>query len=226
MNKPKVSVVAVALNEGKSILKVLKLIPKDVVDEILVVDGHSKDDTVKIAKDAGYNVILQEGKGRGAAFQTGFKKVNGDVVVMLSTDGNERPGDIRKLVERINEGNDLVIATRFGKGKSEDVTFIRIIGNWCFTKMCSILGRVKITDSMNGFRALRKDALDKMNIQSQRFDIEGEITMKAGKLKMRVSEIPTIEDSRDHGDSRLHTFRDGYRIMKTIWKEYRNNPPY
>ena len=145
---------------------------------------------------------------------------------MLSTDGNERPGDIRKLIQKMLEGYDLVIATRFGLGTSEDVTFIRSIGNHFFTWLCNNIAMLHITDSQNGFRALTKTALEKMNLESDRFDIEAEITIKAGKLKLKVGEIPTIENERSYGDSRLRTFRDGYLILKRIIKEALRGPPY
>ncbi len=224
--KRKVSVVAVSLNEAKTIIEVLDKIPKDIVDEVLVVDGHSVDGTYELVKKAGYKIIYQEGKGRGAAFKTGFKKVKGDIVVMLSSDGNERPGDIRKLVDKINEGNDLVIASRFGKGKSDDVTPIRNFGNWFLTASCNFFGRTRVKDSMNGFRALTKESIEKMNIQANDFSIEGEITIKAGKLRLRIAEVPTVEDKRMHGDSRLNTFKDGWRIFKRILKIGLQRPPF
>src|SRR3989338_5554320 len=155
MSKNKVSVVAVCLNEAKSILKILDNIPKKFVGEILVVDGHSTDKTFKLVKKAGYKIMQQEGKGRGNAFKTGFRNISGDLVVMLSTDGNERPADIGKLIGKINEGYDMVIATRFGLGNSEDVTFIRNIGNYFFTMLCNLAGGCRVTDSMNGFRILK-----------------------------------------------------------------------
>jgi glycosyltransferase involved in cell wall biosynthesis len=226
MAKKKVSVVAVCLNEAKSILGILNRIPRNMVDEILVVDGHSKDGTFEIVKKAKYKIILQEGKGRGAAFRTGFKVVSGDYVVMLSTDGNERPGDIKRLIEMANDGYDLVIATRFGKGKSDDVTFIRNIGNFIFTKLCNLVGDVHVTDAINGYRLLTKQAIKKMNIESDRFDIEAEMTVKAGKLGLKVGEIPTVEDERMFSDSRLHTVRDGYIILQRIAKEAFRKPPY
>ena len=226
MKKKRVSVVAVCLNEAKSILRILDNIPKDLVDEIIVIDGHSTDRTFELVKNAGYNIILQEGKGRGNAFKTGFKNVSGDLVIMLSTDGNERPGDIKKLIYKVTEGYDMVIATRFGLGRSEDVTPIRHIGNYLFTKLCNFVSGLNVTDSMNGFRILTKKAIEKMNIESNRFDIEGEITIKAGKLKLKVVEIPTIEDERHHSDSRLHTFNDGSIILKRIIKEAFRGPPY
>lgn len=226
MKKKKVSIVAVCLNEAKSILRILDNIPEDLVDEILVIDGHSTDGTFELVKNAGYDIILQEGKGRGNAFKTGFKNVSGDLVVMLSTDGNERPGDIKKLIDKANEGYDMVIATRFGFGRSEDVTPIRNIGNYLFTELCNLVSGLNATDSMNGFRILTKEAIKKMNIESNRFDIEGEITIKAGKLKLKVAEIPTIEDERDHSDSKLRTFKDGGIILKRIIKEALRKPPY
>lgn len=226
MKKKKVSVVAVCLNEEKIILDVLKNIPHDIVDEILVVDGYSTDNTYDLVKKAGYHIILQEKKGRGAAFRTGFKRAKGDIIVMLSTDGNELPCDIRKLIAKIKQDYDMVIATRFGLGRSEDVTFIRNIGNHFFTWLCNIVAGLTLTDSQNGFRAITKEALHAMNLKSDRFDIEAEMTVKAGKLGLRVGEVPTIEDLRKFGDSRLRTFRDGYCIFKRIVKEAVRSPPY
>tara|TARA_Y100000031_G_scaffold148601_1_gene185134 strand:+ start:1807 stop:2487 length:681 start_codon:yes stop_codon:yes gene_type:complete len=226
MTKKKVSIVAVCLNEAKSVLKILDNVPKNSVDEILVVDGHSKDETYEIVKKAGYKIIYQEGKGRGAAFRTGFKYVTGDIIIMLSTDGNEKPGEIKPLLEMSKEGYDMVIATRFGKGTSKDVTMIRNFGNFIITQMCNFVGGVNVTDAINGYRLLTKNAIDKMNIESNRFDIEAEMTIKSGKLKLKVGELPTVEEVRLHSDSRLHTFRDGFIIFKRIFKEASRKPPY
>lgn len=223
--KRNVSVIAVNLNEEHTIKKVLSDIPS-CVDEVIVVDGHSKDRSPTIAKEMGFPVILQEGKGRGAAFKTGFKHVKGDIIVLLSTDGNERPGHIEDLVKKINEGYDLVIATRFGIGKSYDVTVIRRFGNWFLTTAINLLGNVKLADSQNGFRAIRKEHLHAMHLEADRFDIEAEITMKAARMRLRIAEVPTIEDNREFGDSNLHTFRDGFLIFKRILKESLRKPPY
>ncbi|MEK6867605.1 MAG: glycosyltransferase family 2 protein, partial [Nanoarchaeota archaeon] len=205
--REKISVIAVNLNEEHTIKKVLTTIPS-YIDEVIVVDGHSKDNSPTIAKELGFSVILQEGKGRGAAFKTGFKHVSGDIIVMLSTDGNERPADIDKLIQKMNEGYDLVIASRFGQGKSHDVTFIRNIGNWGLTALINIASGLSLQDSQNGFRAIRRTALDNMNISANGFDIEAEMTLKAGKLGLKVAEVPTVEDEREFGVSNLRTFRD------------------
>ncbi len=221
----KISVVAVNLNEEFTIKKVLEGIPKD-VDEVLVVDGYSRDNSAKIARELGYPVVMQEGRGRGNAFKTGFKTIRGDIIIMLSTDGNERSGDITKLVDKILEGNDLVIASRFGQGKSYDATIVRRFGNWMLTALINLAGRTNLYDTQNGFRALRRNALNKMNLEAASFDIEAEITMKAGKLGCRIAEIPTIEDNREYGQSNLRTFRDGWKIFKRIVKEAMRRPPY
>ena len=224
--KKTVSVIAVNMNEEGSIKQVLKGIPKKVVDEVLVVDGNSKDKSPKIARSLGYKVIQQEGKGRGMAFRTGLKYVKGYYIIMLSTDGNERPEDIVKIVNKLNDGYDMVIATRFGKGKSLDVTGVRSFGNNFFTWLCNIFTGYKLTDAQNGFRGIKRSAFLKMNIEANRFDIENEMVMKAGKMKLKVTEIPTVEEKRMYGDSRLNTFKDGYLIFKRILKEEFRKPPY
>lgn len=221
----KVSVVAVNLNEENTIIDVLKNIPKE-VDEVLVIDGNSTDKSPQIAKSLGYPVIAQKSKGRGNAFRLGFKRTSGDIIVMLSTDGNERPGDISKLLDKIIEGYDMVIASRFGQGNSLDVTLTRKFGNWFLTKLINIVAGINLQDSQNGFRAICRDALDKMNISAEKFDIEAEMSLKAGKLGLKIAEVPTTEDKREYGQSHLHTFKDGWRIFKRIVLEARRNPPY
>src|SRR3989344_533435 len=191
-----VSVIACNMNEEGSIKQVLESIPKEVVNEVIVVDGASKDKSPEIARKLGFKVIQQEGKGRGNAFRTGLKNVKGDYVIMLSTDGNERSGDIRKIVEKLNEGYDMVIATRFGKGQSKDVTPIRSIGNSFLTSLCNIITGYGLSDAQNGFRGIKREHFIAMNIQANRFDIENEMVVKAGKMKLKVTEIPTIEDKR------------------------------
>ena len=228
MKKNKVFVIAANWNEEETIGQVLEAIPKDVVDDILVVDGGSKDKSVKVAENLGYKVMQQDGRGRANAFKTGLKHIGSeyDYVVMLSTDGNERPGDIRKIVEKLDEGHDMVIATRFGKGKSKDVTVLRNFGNYFFTILCNLFTGYKLTDAQNGFRGIRRNAFLDMNIQANRFDIEDEMVMKAGKMKLKVTEIPTIEDEREFGKSRLNTFKDGWLIFKRIINVAFSKPPY
>ncbi|MBU1203888.1 MAG: glycosyltransferase family 2 protein, partial [Nanoarchaeota archaeon] len=169
-----------------------------------------------------------DGRGRANAFKTGLKHIGSeyDYVVMLSTDGNERPGDIRKIVEKLDEDYDMVIATRFGKGKSKDVTVLRNFGNYFFTVLCNLFTGYKLTDAQNGFRGIRRKAFLDMNIQANRFDIEDEMVMKAGKMKLKVTEIPTIEDEREFGKSRLNTFKDGWLIFKRIINVAFSKPPY
>lgn len=224
--KRKVSVIAVALNEENSIKQILESIPKNAVDEILVVDGHSTDRTVEIARSLGYRVIYQEGSGRGAAFRTGIKNTTGDVLIFLSTDGNERPADIRKLIEKINEGYDVVIASRFGSGKSRDLTLVRDFGNRLFTFLCNMAGGTGINDSQNGFRAVTRESVEKMNIEADSFDFETEVTVKAGKLGLSMTTVPTIENARAYGKSRLKAYKDGFIILRRIIKEGLRNPPY
>lgn len=222
----RVSVIAVNLNEEGTIRQVLEAIPLEIVDEVLVVDGHSSDNSVFIARDLGFKVIAQEGKGRGSAFRTGLKNIDGDYVIMLSTDGNERAGDIKKIVDKLNEGYDMVIATRFGKGSSRDVTIIRSFGNWFFTKLCNLFTGYNLSDAQNGFRGIKKELFELMNIQATRFDIENEMVMKAGKMGLKVIEIPTIEEKRLCGESRLNTWKDGLIIFKRIIKVAFNKPSY
>src|SRR3989344_6675559 len=103
----KVTVQIPALNEGKSIAQTVARIPRDCVDEILVIDGHSKDNTVEAARAAGCRVLSQPGKGFGDAQLHGFHNATGDVIIIMDADGSPDPQDIPRLLAKLNEGYDL-----------------------------------------------------------------------------------------------------------------------
>jgi glycosyltransferase involved in cell wall biosynthesis len=216
-------------NEEKSIGEVLDRVPMDLIDGAFVVDGGSTDKSTEIAREKGFEVIQQEGgRGKGKAFSTAIKHIpkDYDYVVILAADGNERAEEIRKLASKIEEGYDFVLATRFGAGKSEDVTPIRWIGNWGLTLIASIIIKKWVTDAQNSLRIVRRDAFEKMNVESKRFDIEAEMLIKASKLGLRIAEVPTIEDKRVSGNPQLQTLKDGWIIFKRMMKEAFRNPPY
>ena len=100
--KMSVSVIIITLNEFESIGQVLKELPRN-LDEILVVDGYSSDGTPELVKSLGYEVIMQQGKGYGAAFLTGIKKAKGDVLVLMDGDGSHNPADIPRLLEKVSD---------------------------------------------------------------------------------------------------------------------------
>ena len=136
-----VSLIIPTLNEAGSIEAVLKEIPRDVVDEVLIVDGASTDGTPEIVRRLGDRVIQQEGRGYGAAIRTGFKHVRGEIIVLADADGSYNLDDIRRLVQRVQDGADLALGSRYlPESGSEDDTLVRYVGNKAFTWALAHLG--------------------------------------------------------------------------------------
>ncbi|MBI5229339.1 glycosyltransferase family 2 protein [Candidatus Micrarchaeota archaeon] len=216
----KTSLILLTWNEIEGCRAVVDKIPRNSVDEILVVDAGSTDGTTAFFKKRKIPVVIQKRKGRGDAFKEGLKNSTGDVLVFFSPDGNENPADIPKLVEGIKKGNDLVIASRFMKGsKSEDAGFVRGFGNNMFTFFVNLLFGAHVRDAVNGFRAIRRDKLERLNLSFKKFEIELEMTIRAAKLGYKIKEIPTFEAERIGGESKAKTLSTGWLYVKTILKE-------
>jgi len=219
-----ITVIIPTLNEEESIAKVMQELNVMGYDDILVVDGNSKDRTVEIAKGYGANIIVQKGRGKGAALRQAFndEKLNGGVVVMMDADGSMNPSEIPRLIEALDSGADLAKGSRFlPYGYSEDMNFIREIGNRFFLFLVNLFWSADYTDLCYGFGAFRKDAIDKLapHLKSKNFEIETEVFIKAKKLGLKVIEVPSVEFRRRHGKSNLSIFRDGFRILRTILRE-------
>jgi glycosyltransferase involved in cell wall biosynthesis len=219
-----VSVVIPTLNEAQNLPDVLSRIPK-IVDEVIIVDGHSEDDTVEIATKVlpTAKVLMQRSSGKGDALRLAFEHAKGDIIVQMDADGSMDPLEIEKFAEVTSEGYDIVKGSRylFGGG-SADLSAKRSFGNRMFVTLVNLLFSAKYTDLCYGYMAFRKDALDQLNdaLKSDGFQIETEICIKAKKLGLKVSEVPSFEGKRAYGSSRLRLVRDGFRILSIILTEF------
>lgn len=214
------SVIIPTLNEADCIEYVLSRIPKDAVDEILVVDGHSTDGTPDLVRKLGYKVIMQEGRGYGLAVSTGVKHAKGDVVVFMDADGSHNPEDIPRLIDKIADGYDVVLASRYMPGSSsQDDTLVRYVGNKLFTYLVNKIHKIGVSDSLFLFAAVRKKVFESIELASPNFEYCVEILIKAHKAGLRFAEIPSVELERYAGDSKVNEFYHGLRILWTIIKE-------
>jgi glycosyltransferase involved in cell wall biosynthesis len=222
-------VIIPTLNEEENIAEVIRELHQMGYGNILVVDGNSSDRTVEVAKEFGVNVLVQNGRGKGAALRQVFnhESLDGDVIVMIDADGSMSPKEIPLFIEALDSGADLVKGSRFLRyGYSEDMNLIRTIGNIFFVSLVNWLYSVNYTDLCYGFAAFRKGAIKKLYpyLKSTNFEVETEIFIKAKKLRLKVEEVPSIEYRRRNGKSNLSIFRDGFRILKIIIKELVNRP--
>jgi glycosyltransferase involved in cell wall biosynthesis len=180
-------------------------------DAVFVVDGGSSDGSREVLLNNHFKVIDQESKGRGQAFSIAFqeaKRLELDALVFISTDGNEDPDDLPKFIQGIINGFDLVIASRMlpGSRNEEDDSLFRPrkAANKLFAYIAYFMfsnGSPRLTDPINGFRAMSVDAWNKMNLDYSGYDIEFATSIQAYRFGMRVLEFPTFEGDRLGGKS-------------------------
>ncbi|MCW4016284.1 MAG: glycosyltransferase family 2 protein [Candidatus Bathyarchaeota archaeon] len=219
----RVTVIIPTLNEEKNIYDIINSLKQIGCADILVVDGHSKDKTVEIAKTLGAKVILQNGSGKGGALREAFQESmrTSDITVMLDADGSMDPKEIFRFAEAVELGADVVKGSRFLPcGGSEDLTPLRRVGNRILTGISNFMFLTNYSDLCYGYMAFKKDALRCLNpvLESENFEIETEICIKSKLLGLTVHEIPSIERARRYGISNLNTFRDGFSILKTLFR--------
>ena len=218
----KVTAVIPAKNEEEGIEKIIKNVSR-FVDEVLVVDGHSKDKTRQIAKECGAKVVLDGGKGKGDGIRTGIRKAKGDIIVFIDADGSHNPKDIPKLIKPIKNGEaDLVVASR-AKGGSDEVRLdldglFRQIGSEIAAILVNFRWRANLTDIQNGFRAIRKKTALALKLESDGFEIEEEMIMKCLKRGVRIMEVAGHEYQRRWGVSKLPTTQ-AWRFLLRLFKE-------
>lgn len=220
----KVSLVIPTRNEEGCIGRVLREVPRKIVDEIIIVDGHSMDQTVPEARAALQpkdKILIQKNMGYGAAFLEAFGVTTGDVIVMMDADGSHNPADIKKIIDKFKEGYDYVMASRYMKGgRSEDDTVIRFIGNKVFTWMTNVVQGTDVTDSLYLFTAISRKGLNKLHLVSVGFEFCTEIVVKAHKAGLRFGEIPAIERARFAGNSKVNSLWHGLKILSMILRYY------
>jgi glycosyltransferase involved in cell wall biosynthesis len=214
------TLVILTLNEVEGLRQLFSRIPQVDIDRVIAIDGGSKDGTVEFLKEKGIEIYLQTKKGRGEAFKLASKLVKEGHLVFFSPDGNEDPEDIPKLFRELNKGYDMVVASRFlpGARNEEDQKIFapRKWANIFFTKLANLIWQGNLTDTINGFRAVRGESLNRMKIDATGFEVEYQMSIRALKLKMKIAEIPTIEGVRIGDKSKVCIVQDGLRFLNVL----------
>ncbi len=215
-------VVIPAINEEKNIGDVLCRLNNIGYSNVLVIDGLSRDGTLKVAAENGAKIVLQDGRGKGQAVRQALRNdyLSADALVLMDADGSMTPEEIPRFVEALHDGADVVKGSRFiTGGYSYDMTTLRRLGNSLITAIVNLFWSAKYTDICYGFVAFNKNAIQKLSpiLESNNFEIETEIFIEAKKLGLNVVEVPSIEYKRKSGKSNLNAFRDGFKIFKTIF---------
>jgi hypothetical protein len=226
---PTVGVVIPAKNEAGNLPSVLGSLP-EWVDEVVLVDGHSVDETVAVAQQCrpDIKVVTQPGKGKGDALLAGFKACASDIVVMMDADGSTRGAEITRFVAALVAGADYAKGSRFANsGGSDDINVVRRIGNRILSGLVNLTFGTRYTDLCYGYNAIWSKHLRDLYLDCGGFEIETVMNIRAAKAALRVQEVPSRERPRLEGKSNLHVVFDGWRILKAITVEAspRSHPP-
>jgi glycosyltransferase involved in cell wall biosynthesis len=233
--EPTVSVVIPAKNEALNLPRVLERLERN-FHEVILVDGHSTDNTVRVARGLRpeITIIRQTRKGKGNALACGFEAATGDFIVMLDADGSTDPAEIPRFIEALKEGADFAKGSRFMPGAgSTDISRLRQTGNYFLNKIVNLLYGTRYTDLCYGYNAFRRDCLSVMELNQSEtedggestmlwgdgFEVETLINVRIAKAGLRVAEVPSFERSRHFGASNLNAFSDGIRVLRTIHAE-------
>ncbi|MFI9559682.1 glycosyltransferase family 2 protein [Nonomuraea endophytica] len=216
-----ITVVVPAMNEAENLPHVFATLPSW-IDEVILVDGNSTDDTVAVARRLrpDLHVVTQTGRGKGNALIAGFAAAKGDIIVMIDADGSTDGREIGLFVEALIEGADFAKGSRYVPGGgSSDISVVRSFGNRVLTGLTNMLYGTRYTDLCYGYNAFWARHLDAMALDCDGFEIETLMNVRAAQAGLLIQEVPSHEHCRIHGESNLHAVRDGWRVLKTILRE-------
>ena len=236
VSSPTVSVVIPALNEERNLPHVFAALPEG-IDEVVLVDGGSVDDTVAVARRLRPDVVVvqQTRTGKGNALACGFAACTSDIIVMIDADGSTDPAEIPLFVAKLIAGDDFVKGSRFDMGgHSHDITKLRKLGNDGLNLVVNVLFGTRFTDLCYGYNAFWRRVVPSLQLPDTEllrpadgsklwgdgFEIETMINIRAAVDGMKVGEVGSVEHARIHGVTNLNTFRDGFRVLRTIFSEY------
>lgn len=229
---PTVSVVIPAMNEARNLPWLAARMPAGVA-EIILVDGHSVDDTIATARSLwpDVRIIHQNRRGKGNAIACGFAAATSEVIVMIDADGSMDPGEIPYFVAALIAGADYAKGSRFTPGGgSSDITRFRAAGNHVLNALTALVHRTSYTDLCYGFNAFWRSILPVLALEvgdgGQRrwgdgFEVETLINIRVHSAGLKVTEVPSFEGARLHGASNLHAVADGWRVLSIIARESR-----
>ncbi len=227
MNKDDVCVLIPTLNEGRTIGGLVKEFRSMGFTDILVIDGHSTDNTIKNAECAGARVVMQSGKGKGQAVSQAFQLITSNYVVMIDGDGTYLPEEVNKILEPVTAGvADHVIGNRFANYQRGAFTSLNLFGNKILNTIFGFAYGMWLKDILSGYRAFNIDAFKNLDLNRTGFEVETEITVECVKKDLRIVEVPITYLARVSGAAtKLEPIRDGFRIASTIYLLARMHNP-
>ena len=218
-----VSLIIPAYNEEKTVGKVIEDTSKimelyGLPYEIIVVNDCSTDHTELVASSTSKAMVFSNkpNRGKGYCLRRAFEHAHGNIIVTLDSDGEHKPSEIPDLITPLFEGNDIVAGSRFLDNQSAVTSKINQLGNSLFNIAIMALTGQQVTDSQTGFRAFKRDVLQKLNLQSDGYEIESEITVKSLINGFKLKEVPITIERRKYSLSKIKIASDGRKILSTI----------
>jgi hypothetical protein len=216
-----VSVVIPCLNEAASIERCVKRAREALEGhawqgEVIVADNGSEDGSAELAKAAGALVVFEPRRGYGSAYLAGFAAATGDYIVMADADLTYDFGDIPRFVEELDGGVDLVMGNRMKGIQPGAMPWLhRYVGNPALTGILNLFFRTGVRDAHCGMRAVRREVLPRLDLRTTGMEFASEMVIRAGKARLEIAEIPIHYHPRA-GDSKLSSFRDGWRHLRFL----------
>jgi len=226
------TILALTLNEIDGVKAILPKIDRSWYSQLIVVDGGSKDGTIEWCREQGYEVYVQKKRGIRFAYLEVLPLLKGDVILTISPDGNCAPEMIPLVLDKMKEGYDLVIGSRYlGSAKSDDDDIVTGFGNWLFTRTVNLLHGANYTDAMVIYRAFRRDLIYELDLHKDESYLLPEklfhtiisweplMSVRAAKKKKKIAEVGVGEPARIGGERKLQIFRWGAAYYFQFWRE-------
>ena len=228
----KVTLLIPTLNEEVGMRTVMPKVDRSLFHQILVVDGKSKDKTVDVAREMGYDVVIQETPGIRGAYMDALPHITGDAILTFSPDGNSIPELLKSCIDKFLEGYDMVIVSRYAPGaKSYDDDAVTGFGNWLFTNSINFFHRAKYTDAMVIYRIYHKKLIQELDLDKDgsysfeeklfhtKISWEPLLSIRAAKRKLKLADIPGDEPAREGGERKLQVLKWGAAYYFEILRE-------
>ncbi len=225
IDRDAVTVLIPTLDEAPTIQGLVREFSALGYTRVLVVDGGSTDGTAALAREAGAEVLVQHGRGKGNAVIEAFRAIETPYVLMLDGDGTYAPADADRMLAPLAEGVDQVIGDRLEHAEKGSISRLNLVGNYLLNRLFRLAHGRYLADILSGYRAFTKASIDQMTLAEQGFGIETELAVEAVRNGHAVGVVPISYDRRAGTATKLNPLRDGYRIAVTIYRLARMNNP-
>ena len=225
VNKDEVCILIPTLNEDLTIGEIVREFRELGYNHILVIDGKSTDNTVKISRESGATVSTQSGEGKGNAIIEAFAIIEQPYILMLDGDGTYNPKDAEKMLTPLFSGFDQVIGDRLINAEEGAFSRLNLFGNHMVNFLFKVAHSRDLRDILSGYRAFTRPAIQQMNLKEKGFEIETEISVESVRNGQRVMVVPIKYSRRPGTTTKLSPFHDGIKIVSTIYRLARMNNP-